>query len=220
MKVLAEETADAEPDLVALPEATLWRAQGEGATTPTDRYDFVSARAEAPGRGVRVFRPWTAPPRSSNLAAGGPMTHTPTEMTTAGHHRRRAIRLSGYLEMRMEDVIDACAPGAGIEDQLQRAFGLALPLDGPVVTVEVLRPTWVSGDNASIPLSWRVHRGGELVAVGTAALSVLRVQSGHDPLTELLLSVDISEPAVVEVAPVLRQVLDEVSSVLEQRRPR
>lgn len=148
------------------------------------------------------------------------MTHTPTEMTTAEHHRRRAIRLSGYLELRMEDVIDACAPGAGIEELLQRAFAGALPLDGPVVTVEVLRPTWVSGDNASIPLSWRVHRVGELVAVGTAALSVLRVQSGHDPLTELLLSVDISEPAVAEVAPVLRQVLDDVSSVLEQRRSR
>lgn len=118
----------------------------------------------------------------------------------------------------MEDVIDACTPGAGIEDELQRAFAMALPLDGPVVSVEVLRPTWVSGDNASVPLSWRVHRDGELVAVGTAAMSVLRVQSGHDPLTELLLIVDIAEPAVAAVAPVLRQVLDDVSSALEHRR--
>lgn len=148
------------------------------------------------------------------------MTRTPMEMTTAEHHRRRAIRLSGYLELRMEDVIDACAPGAGVEDVIQRAFLGAMSLDGPIVSVEVLRPTWVSGDNASIPLSWRVHRGDELVAVGTAALSVLRVQSGHDPLTELLLSVDVSEPAVAAVAPVLRQVLDDVSNVLEQRRRR
>lgn len=146
------------------------------------------------------------------------MTYTPTEMQTADHHRRRMVRLSGYLELRMEDAIGACEPGGGIEELLERAFALALPLEGPVVTVEVLRPTWVSGDNASIPLSWRVHRDGALVALGTAALSVLRVQSGHDPLTELLLSVDISEPAVATVAPVLRRVLDDVSNELERGR--
>lgn len=42
MKVLAEEIEDAEPDLVALQEATLWRTQGEGAAAPTDHYDFVT----------------------------------------------------------------------------------------------------------------------------------------------------------------------------------
>jgi hypothetical protein len=146
------------------------------------------------------------------------MTHTPTETSVTDHQRRRMIRLSGYLDLRMEDVIDACSPAAGIEDLLGLAFGRAMSLDGPAVTVEVLPPTWVSGDNASIPLSWRVHRGDDLVALGSAALSVLRVQSGQDPLTELLLSVDISEPAVSLVAPVLREVLDDVSTELIRRR--
>jgi hypothetical protein len=117
----------------------------------------------------------------------------------------------------MEAVIDACAPTAGLDRLLGDAFAAALPAGGPVVTVEALPPTWVSGDNASIPLSWRVHEGRELVALGTAALSVLRVQSGHDPLTELLLTVDVAEPAVAAVAPVLRQVLDDVSATLVRR---
>lgn len=145
-------------------------------------------------------------------------TSTPTPPGRTYRSTRRPIRLSGYLDLRMEDVIDACAPTAGIDQLLAAAFAAALPPGGPVVTVDALPPTWVSGDNASIPLSWRVHEDGVLVALGTASLSVLRVQSGHDPLTELLLTVDVAEPAAAAVAPVLRQVVDDVSSVLERRR--
>ena len=148
------------------------------------------------------------------------MTPTSTPMPPGRTERstRRPIRLSGYLELRMEEVLDACAPSAGIDEILSGAFAAALPADGPTVTVEALAPTWVSGDNAHVPLSWRVHEDGELVALGTAALSVLRVQSGHDPLTELLLTVDVAEPAVAAVAPVLREVLDDVSAMLVRRR--
>ena len=42
MQVLAAEIEEAKPDLVALQEATLWRTQAEGATAPSDRYDFVA----------------------------------------------------------------------------------------------------------------------------------------------------------------------------------
>lgn len=46
MEVLAAEIEDAEPDLVALQEATLWRTQAEGAASATDRYDFVALLLE------------------------------------------------------------------------------------------------------------------------------------------------------------------------------
>lgn len=42
MAVLAAEIAKAEPDLVALQEATLWRTQAAGAPAATDRYDFLA----------------------------------------------------------------------------------------------------------------------------------------------------------------------------------
>jgi hypothetical protein len=127
------------------------------------------------------------------------------------------IHLSAYVDLALDDVLDAFASWSDIDDLLTAAVARAVGDRGPVVAVRSGEPTRVSDGHAFVNVSWRVPTPRGETAEARAEVAMLRVQSGRLPLTELLLAVDVAVPAVPRVAPVLRRVLDEVTERLALR---
>jgi hypothetical protein len=83
---------------------------------------------------------------------------------------------------------------------------------GAAVSVSVGAATPVSGSSAWLPVAWTVGAGSDPGArSGRATLAILVVQSGRDPLTELLLAIDVEEQHHQAMATTLHAILEGVT---------
>lgn len=124
------------------------------------------------------------------------------------------IHLSSYVALPLDDVLDAFAGWSNIDALLTDATRRAIGEDGPDVPVRATEPVRVSDGHARVNVSWTVPTPRGRLVEGSAVVTLLRVQSGRDPLTEVLMTVDVAEVAVAQVASVLRRVLEEVTDRL------
>lgn len=127
---------------------------------------------------------------------------------------RHTIHLSSYVPLPMDEVFDAFAGWPNIDGLLTDAARRAVGEDGPYIPVHATEPVLVSDGHARVRVSWTVTTPRGRLAEGHAVVALLRVQSGRDPMTEVLMTVDVAESAAAEVAPVLHRVLDEVTDRL------
>lgn len=124
------------------------------------------------------------------------------------------IRLSAYVDLGLDDTLDVLATWPGLEAVVSDAVRAAVDDTGPTVEVETSEILRVSDAQARLTVSWSVVTPRGETAGSHAEVALLRVQSGREPMTELLLRVDVASAAVPEVAPVLRRVLDDVADRL------
>ena len=120
----------------------------------------------------------------------------------------RSVHLSAYVDAALHDLLETFAsPEAGA--LLEAAVAAALGVDAGDVSVSIGDPTAVSATTARVALTWRVGAAGPERS-GPATITLLLVQSGRSPLTELLVSIPVGGDVPAGIAGAARRFLDEL----------
>ena len=129
---------------------------------------------------------------------------------------QRAMSVPGYVEARLEDVLDAFADRSTIvallDEATAKSFSAALAAE-----VRSATPEPIAARSARVKLLWRYTdpRAGD--RSGDADLQLLTVQSGNDPLTELLVTISVDSSAAPAFAPAIHRFVDELADLLARR---
>ncbi len=127
----------------------------------------------------------------------------------------RSASLSAYVDLALEDVVARFADPA-IDDLLTSAIRTALGLDAhEELWAHAETCLWVSSGNVRVAVAWRARRPKGPVTEGTATISLLVVQSGHDAITELLVSLPVHGDTAGIATEAAHHILDEVTRRLE-----
>lgn len=121
----------------------------------------------------------------------------------------RWVRVSGYVAMGFDSAIERFADPS-IDGVLEAALARAVGLPPSSLQVRGTAPVRVSSSNAYFGLVWRIDRDGRAPRRGTGSIALLRVQSGHDPITEVLVSVRTDEGEARRVATSLHRFVDDL----------
>jgi len=120
----------------------------------------------------------------------------------------RNLQLSAYVDAALHDLLETFAsPEAGA--LLEEAVEAALGVDAGAVSVSIGAPSAVSGTTARVAVTWRVAAAGPERS-GPATITLLLVQSGRSPLTELLVSIPVGGDVPDGIAGAARRFLDEL----------
>jgi hypothetical protein len=125
------------------------------------------------------------------------------------------VHLSAYVDLPLDDVLEHFAdPGFGelLAAAMRTAMGVP---DEVAVHSLVAPPVWESGANARVPVEWRITGRSGRTAEGSATISLLVVQSGHDAITELLVAMPVSEELAHTVTETTHRVLNDLIGRLE-----
>ncbi|MFZ6004008.1 MAG: hypothetical protein ACOYXM_08755 [Actinomycetota bacterium] len=121
--------------------------------------------------------------------------------------------LSAYIDLSMDDVVSFFTdPGA--DAVLAATIQDVLAAADELVSVHAEPTLWASSGNLRVAVCWRVRGPSGDVRDGTATISLLVVQSGDDPITELLVSLPVQHERELTTATV-RRILDGLTSRLE-----
>lgn len=123
----------------------------------------------------------------------------------------RTLHLSAYVELPLADVWDRFADPM-IDDLLLESMQAALG-GGEGISAHVSRPVLESDFNGHVAVSWRGP--GERATEGVATISLLVVQSGHDPITELHVALGVPVRQADSIARNTHRFLDELTRRLE-----
>lgn len=111
----------------------------------------------------------------------------------------RWVRVSGYIEMGLEAVIERFERD-DVDRLLESALASAVGVPSSRLQVRGTGPVRVSAANAHVNVTWRIAGPDDNTTQGAGSIALLRVQSGHDPITELLVSVRTHEGDAAWVA--------------------
>jgi hypothetical protein len=143
------------------------------------------------------------------------MTNTPMQPAATEGRERRTIHLSAYVGLGIDDVVDLLSSRSWIEARLATAVVAVLGADAADLALDLSTVTRISAASASCSVSWTVRNGNEQLVAGHAGVAILLVQSGADPLTELLLTIEVEERNHSSVARALHAILDRITAGLE-----
>ena len=141
------------------------------------------------------------------------MTESPMQAVPV-ERERRTIHLSSYVALGIDDVLDALSSPAHVERLLRTPIRAVLGGDADSLELNVGEVVRVSAGNASVSVSWSSRGANERLVAGRAEVAILVVQSGRDPLTELLLRIDVAAAHHRAVASALHDILDGVTDQL------
>ncbi|MET0729001.1 MAG: hypothetical protein ABWZ76_11960 [Acidimicrobiales bacterium] len=135
-------------------------------------------------------------------------TRSPTSSTTEG-----TVRLCANVDRPLAALHDLFASPA-VEGLLESSLRNGIEADVSAVRVRVSEPVWISDCNVRMTVAWTATpvRGRE--RVGEAGLSLLVVQSGHEAITELLVTMPL-EDAHAAHTDLTRLTLDDLVRRLE-----
>ncbi|MGQ0433163.1 MAG: hypothetical protein ACT452_12235 [Microthrixaceae bacterium] len=126
--------------------------------------------------------------------------------------------MSAYVNLPIVDVV-AQFSDPGIDGLLMSTMRGCLGRAGlgEVLRVHAWPTVWVATGTVRLNVTWRVGGTDGRATDGEATISVLMVQSGREPITELLarLPVGADEPRVT--TDVVHDLLDELTHRLEER---
>lgn len=127
----------------------------------------------------------------------------------------RALHVSAYVDLPLEEVLGQLAPPA-VDDLLATAVRVGLGgVEETTVGAWAGDPTWVSSRHVRVPVRWCIDRAAGFEAVGAATISLLVVQSGGDAVTELLVTVPAPDTDEGRAVDLLHEVLHELTSRME-----
>lgn len=138
------------------------------------------------------------------------------EQTSPTSANARAASLSAYVDRPIADVF-AYFADPDIDGLLAAAVRVALGADDELVSIHASPTLWVTSGNLRVPVTWQVRGADGGITEGTATISLLVVQSGHDAITELLVSLPVRDDSLVATTNATRSVLDELIRRLESR---
>lgn len=128
----------------------------------------------------------------------------------------RTASVSAYVDLPIAEVFGRFSDPA-IDGLLMSAMraSLAAGDDGEVLSVHAWPTVWVSTGNVRVVVTWRIREVDGHVAEGTATISLLMVQSGHDAITELLVTLAVTDDDAASTTAALHRILDELTLRLE-----
>lgn len=125
----------------------------------------------------------------------------------------RSVSVTGYVDMALDDVIRSFSDVDASERLLETAMaaaGSALP----GLRLQASAPEQIAATSARIRVVWHLTGPGGAGQDGTASIDLLVLQSGHEPLTELLVTLVVDEARARGVAEALHRFLDELTTRL------
>jgi hypothetical protein len=125
----------------------------------------------------------------------------------------RTIHLCGYMDMALDDVV-ALFARPDIERVLEESLRSAMGSAGERMTLHASSAERLSDATARLTVDWRSTDRAGAEYEGTATISLLRVQSGADSITEVLMALPVAASAATSVAASTRRFLDDVTSRL------
>lgn len=118
----------------------------------------------------------------------------------------RTMRVVGYVDLSLREVVALLARPDG--DELLRTTLRATLRRQPVVEFHVGRPTVVSDRSACVAVDWHGAEDGRTV------VQLVVVQSGAEPKTEVVLSLEVVDDTSRAVAAAAHHFLDELTDRL------
>jgi hypothetical protein len=129
---------------------------------------------------------------------------------TIVHDTKPTLHLSDYVALSLADILEVFDRGE-MEGIIASSVVAALGEGAPELVVATADPEVVSGIAARVNVLWSLEGDGQDGDAGSAVVTLLVVQSGDEPLTELLLTLP-QTGGPVELPPgTLRRLLDEVT---------
>jgi hypothetical protein len=119
----------------------------------------------------------------------------------------RTMSVPGYVEVAFDDVLDAFSDEATIAELLDAAVVDAFPA-GSIVQLQASPPALLTRWSARVKLAWRFVDPRGHPFEGEAAVQLLVLQSGNEPLTELLVTMRIDDVYATAVATAVHRFLD------------
>ncbi len=141
------------------------------------------------------------------------MATTPAEAIELVPSAEHSMRLSAYLDLALDDVV-ALFARPEIDEILGSAIRAASGTTDARVTMDAAAPVRVSASNAWMPVTWRVTSQEGRVSEGKATIFLLMVQSGHEPVTELLAALTVGDEVAGPIAATAHRFLDELTDRL------
>jgi hypothetical protein len=127
--------------------------------------------------------------------------------------QQRPMSVSGYVDAPFAEVMAELA-GPRARQVLRAAIAAGLGFSEDQVEVEVRAPAVHSGGNAQVDLTWSGDDGAGRVRGGSATVTVLLVQSGENPVTELLVRTQVDTVTAPQAAAAIHRCLDELGTLL------
>ena len=136
------------------------------------------------------------------------------ECSEASAPPTRPALLCAYVDLSLGDLLERFADPS-IDGLLASAIHSALGgRPDQHVSAHASAPYRVSARNARIPVAWYATDGRGREREGAVTVSLLGVQSGDDPVTELLVTVPVRDASAGEVTAAVHRVLDELADLL------
>ena len=125
----------------------------------------------------------------------------------------RSLHLSGYVDRAFDAVVEVFR-GSEIDELMTAALAAATGPAGGEIVLHGQQPEAVSVSTERVVVGWRLEGADGTTSEGMATISLLVVQSGHDPVTEVLLTLSVPDEGATWIAPALRRFLDELTGRL------
>ena len=121
----------------------------------------------------------------------------------------RTLHLCGYVNLSLEDVLGLFAR-PDMEELLASSLRKAMGSAGERMSLRASGAEQLSDATARLFVDWRTTDRDGRAYEGSATISLLVVQTGVDPITELLVALPVDEEVAPWVAAATRRFLDEV----------
>lgn len=135
---------------------------------------------------------------------------------TAREAEPRTASVSAYVDLPLTEVF-ARFSDPGIDGLLAAALRRSLGGLGEVLSVHAWPTLWVATGTVRVQVTWRIRGVDARVREGTVTISLLLVQSGHDAITELLVTLPVDDDDAAVFTDTAHRVLDELTRCLEGR---
>lgn len=125
----------------------------------------------------------------------------------------RTLHLCGYVNLSLDDVF-GLFDRPDVEELLASSLRKAMGSTGERMSLTASGTEQLSDTSARVFVHWRsTDREGQTYE-GGATISLMVVQSGADPITELLVALPVDERVAAWVAAATRRFLDDVTARL------
>ena len=119
------------------------------------------------------------------------------------------MSIPGYVEVAFDDVVGAFSRKDEITELLDAAVSGVFP-PGSIVRLRASEPQHLSHWSARVKLAWQFVDPRGRPFGGDATVHLLVLQSGSDPMTELLLTMTVDDQYATAVAHAVHRFLDEL----------
>jgi hypothetical protein len=135
---------------------------------------------------------------------------------TANQTHLHTVAVSGYADVGLDDACEWFRSSLA-DEVLDRAMAAAVGADVSHLRVQVREPERLSKVAARVPVEWETTSQTGREHHGVANLLLLMVQSGIEPKTEVLATLQVEDEVARPAGAALHQMVDSVCGQIDLR---